>query len=179
MGASIVDEIEFSVAASAVELELALRLSVILGFASGDDRLVGRQKMVTDGLHKSESFFKAALGVVVKKDATDPTWLMAVGKVKILVADLFKLWVVHIAEGLASGAGGLVPMDCIFALTIVGREVKASTKPPDWLAVFRLSVEVAYVHVRGRHVRIARMHDKRNTHRAKVNTSELWSLGGG
>ena len=39
VGAWIVDEIEFSVAASAVELELALRLSVIHGFASGDDRL--------------------------------------------------------------------------------------------------------------------------------------------
>ena len=141
MGASIVDEVEFDVAASAVELELALRLSVIVGFATGDDRLVGRHKMVTDGLHKSESFFKAALGVVVKKDATDPARLLAVVKVKIFVAELLKLWVVLFAECLASDTGGLVPMDRIFALAVVGREIKASAKPPDWLAVLRFGVE--------------------------------------
>src|SRR5690606_11652505 len=84
------------------------------------------------------------------------------------------------AERRAGLAGGAVPVHTVLFEAVVGREVEAAAEPPDRRRALRARDEEAHVHVRGRHVGVARVHDQRDRDRLVGAARELRAaLGGG
>ena len=135
--------------------------------------------MITDGLHEGEGLVKAAFVEVVKEDAADAAGFVAVWQVEVFVADVFEFWIQLVAKGGAGVACGLVPVDGVFAVAVVGREVEATAEPPDWLAVGRFCIKEAHIHMRGGHMWVEWVAHKRDAHRAKGGAGELWARGRG
>lgn len=85
-GSAVVEEIEFDIAAPAVELPRPFPLAEGSVFSFLDNGLVGLPKGIADGAHECEAPIKTGLTEVVEEEPTDAPGLISVSEVKIGVA---------------------------------------------------------------------------------------------
>src|SRR6185312_14067527 len=122
VGAPVPDEVEFHVAAAAIELELPFPLAVLRVAALLGDGRVGRQEVVADAAHERERALET-LGIqVIEEQATHAAGFVAVLEEEVLVAPLLVAGVGLDAEGGVAGSlGGLMPVAHVFLETVIGR----------------------------------------------------------
>src|SRR5699024_9499561 len=128
--AAIVDEVEFDVAATAVELERAFALTVGRVLAAGDDGGIGVGKCCADVTDECEAAIKARFVEIIEKQPADAAAFVAVAQVKIIVTPRLEAWVDVIPIGGAGGVRGLVPGDGVRAKAVAGGQVETAAKPP-------------------------------------------------
>src|SRR5690554_3131097 len=128
-GAAVKHQVKLNVAATAVSLELALGFGKGCVAAAFDNGQVGVQIGIAHGTHKGKTLLKTPLVQVIKKQAANSAWLIAVPEVKIAVAPCLVFRVYLLAKGCAGITGDPVPVHAVFRLAVVGCQVKAATKP--------------------------------------------------
>jgi hypothetical protein len=132
-----------------------------------------------DAAHEGEAALEAPGVEVVEEEPADAAGLVAVLEVEVVVAPALEPGVqgvgvlAVVAEALAGGAGGAVPVDHVLIEAVVGREVEAAAEPPDRRLAGLLGDEEAHVHVRGGHIGVARVHDQRHAHGAEAAPGQL------
>ena len=114
---------------------------------------------------QAEAVHEVRLRQIVEEYAADAARFLAVFQIKILVAPFFITGVGVIAEGTQRVTTDAVKMHRVAFEAVVRREVHAAAEPPHGFRVLpllrgRLRREEAHVHVRGRHVGIARMQNE-------------------
>ena len=120
-GAAVVDQIEFHIAATAVELELALRFGVFSVLALLHDGQVGGHIVIADALHDGETSGEVRFVKVIKKQAADAALFVAVFDIKIFITPFFVSGVSVFAKWLTGLFRGLVPVRAVFPVAVVGR----------------------------------------------------------
>ena len=118
---------------------------------------VGRQKAVTDALHKSEARFEPSLVVVIKKQAANASRLIAVLEIEVVIAPLLKLGIVIRPEWITSLFCRLVPVNTVLHVGVVRCQVEAAAKPPYRFFIGLFCNKKPDVTMGGRHVGIVRM----------------------
>jgi hypothetical protein len=133
-----VEQVEFRVAASAIELEIPLSITVGEIFAALKYGRVGDEKSIADAANEGESLFEPTSVEVVEKDASHSPGLVSMGQMKILVAGLLEFTVECIAKRGTGSASGFVPVHDILFIAVIGGQIEAAAKPPDGLRVLAL-----------------------------------------
>jgi len=77
------------------------------------------------------------------------------------------------AEGLERIPADAVEMPRVVLVAVIRREVHAAAEPEERRLAFLRGDQQAHVHVHGRAVRIARMHDERHAHRLEAAPGKL------
>src|SRR5690606_29446721 len=121
-----VHEVEFHVTSAAILLEALLAFTPRRVPAALDDRHVGVEVTVTDGLHECKSVVEAPLVQVVVEEAADTARLLVMFQEEVFVALLLEAWIHVGTEGLAGLLRGGVPVAAVFVETIVRRQVVAT-----------------------------------------------------
>jgi hypothetical protein len=178
-GPSVIDQIEFDVAAPSVELEFPFTLAVGQRLSGAQNGKVGLDVVIPDTPQKVKTVVKTAFIEIIEKEPADTPCFISVFEEKVVVTPAFESWVKLITKGLAGSACRLMPGDRIVLKRVVGREVKASAKPPDRRLVVLFGEKKADIRVRGRNKRVQGMNDKGDAHSLKAAPLELWTMGGG
>ena len=105
-------------------------------------------------------------------------------EIKILITPFFILRVAIAAERNQRIAAHTVKVNGVAFKPIVGCQIHAAAEPPYGLGIgalriTRLGDEKTHIHMRGRHIRIARMHDQGNAHRLPGPAGEMRPRRGG
>lgn len=158
LGASVVDQVELDVAASADLLPLLLLGGVGGVLASSDEREVGGEHGVEAALGHLEAALGRETVEVVVEDAADATGLAAVRDVEVAVAPGLELRVEVCAEGVERLLVLQVEVAGVLGVEVAGREVCAAAKPPRLRRAVRVDdLEVAVVQVHRGRVRVPRV----------------------
>lgn len=92
---------------------------------------------------------------------------------EVVIADLTQVVVECRMIGLACRGCGAMPGDDIVFADQIGREIEPATKPPGIAGA-----QKAHVHVTRGHMRVARVHDDGNSHRAEAASGKMWIPAG-
>ena len=132
MCAAIVEEIEFNVTTTSHELKGLLLLSEGNRLATIDDREVLLSEVEPKVLAEREGLIEVNLLVsaeVVVEYPSDSPSLLSVGKIEVLIAPLFKLWIVGWIVLVAVLFEDRVKVYGILLEQVVGGEVRTPTEP--------------------------------------------------
>ena len=129
--AAVVDQIEFDVAAAAIQLEFALALAVGMSLAALDDRQIGIEKPVADRLRQREAALEAAGIEIVEEQPADAARLVAVLEEEVLVAPALVARIDVVRRTARTVARDAVPMPRVLLERIKRRQVEAAAEPPD------------------------------------------------
>lgn len=179
LGASVVDEVELYIAASAELLPALLLLCERRILAAADDRQIRGQKgrrgipgkrlwLATCyekcgdcALDKSKGRFEIRPFHVVEKDAANTAALLTVRDQKVFIGILLKGGVELAIVAIARPLELLVKVLGIFLVHVGRSQIRAATKPCD-RALRRLNLKVTIVQMHCRGVRVVGMNDERD-----------------
>ena len=161
VGAPVVEQVEFDVAAAPVELEGAFALAVSGVFALPDDGQVGGKPAFANGTGEGGACRKVGGLVVVVEKTADAARFAAMRQVEVAVAPGFVARVEIGTEGDAGIMGGAVPGAAVVIKRVIRGEVDAATEPPGADALAVVCGEKADVGMAGRDVGVARVDDQR------------------
>ena len=89
-------------------------------FSAPDNRQIRIDIAISNRPCQGKTLLKPRLVIIIEKQATNPTGLVAVFEEKVLVTPLFETGINLRTKGLAGGTGRLVPMTTIFLIAVVG-----------------------------------------------------------
>ena len=167
------DQVEFHVAPPPVQLPLALRVCPGRVHAPLQYWRIGLEKPIAHAAHEGERLLEAPIIKVIVKKPAHSARLLAMGQIKIVVTPFLQARVDILTKGVTSGLGGGMPMNGIFFIAIVRRQVEPASHPPHRLLAGFLCHEHAYIGMRRRRVRVAGVDDQRNTHGPKAASGEF------
>ncbi len=159
-GAPVVDQIEFHVAAAAVELEVPFSFTKRRILAFFHDGQVGIQVAVTHRLHECEASFEPPLIQVVEEQAADTPGFVAVFQEEVFITPLLVAGIDIRAKGFAGGLCRAVPVNSVFLEAVIRGEIIAAAEPPHRILAGFFRDEEAHVGMGGGHVGIAGMDDE-------------------
>src|ERR1700676_948910 len=171
--ASIVNQIEFDIAAPPVELKLPLAIAVRLVLAAFQNGHECRQKMLTDAALKSKGTVKSAFVQIVEEQAADTAGLVSMRQEKVAIAPLLVFLIESRAERYARVPRGSMPMEHILVVGVVRREVEAAAEPPDFRARERPRHQEPDIAMRGGRMRISRVKYQRQAHRLEGRACDI------
>ena len=158
LGASVVDQVELDITASADLLPLLLLGRVGHVLALGDEREVRRKHGVEAGLGHLETALGRETVEVVVEDAADATRLAPVRDVEVPVAPGLELRIEVCAEGIERLLVLLMEVAGVLFVEVARGEVRAAAEPPRLRCAVRVDdLEVAVVQVHRWRVRVPRV----------------------
>ena len=176
MRAAVPDQIKFDVAAPAVELEVALHVPEVGGFAAFYQRQIGIEKRIGNSLRHGKAAFETEFLKIVEKDTPYAALLAPVFKEKVLVAPGLETRVFVFAEWFQRALADAMKMLGVFFKAVIRREVHAATEPARRRARRWCGHQHAHIHVDRRHIGIVRVEHQRNTHGFKRRTSKFGAM---
>ena len=135
--------------------------------------------MITDTAREGETACKPPLVQIIIEQAAYTSRLAPMAQEKVVVTPFFITGIDIVTEIPAGLMGDAVPMPGILLKTVVGRQVKTAAEPPHRIHAFLLGDEEAHVHVRGRDIGIAGMHDQGHAHGLERTVLQFRPVGRG
>src|SRR5690606_20573050 len=155
----VIDEVELHIAATTVELEIPLALTVGRIFMAIDDGQVGIQIAVSDRARQAKAISKPGGVVIIVKKPAHASRFVAVFDKEIFIAPLFKVGINVFSKWGAGRTRRAVPVLAVLFVAIIRRQVIATAKPPYGFGAFFFRNKKSNVGVTGGHVRIAGMNN--------------------
>src|SRR5262249_20806539 len=125
---TIVEKIEFDVAASTIQLILTLAFTVRLIHSSSCDWKVCVQKSVPHIVNEGEVLFTLSLQVI-EENAPDAAHLAAMLECEIFIAPLLESWIELGVVAIASLLDGSMKVPSVFVDRVIGSEIHSTAKP--------------------------------------------------
>src|SRR5579871_530347 len=174
--AAVIHEIELDVATATVELKLALALAIGRGGTARHDGRVGVEKAIAHRLQQGKAALESSLIEIIEKQPPDAALLIAVPQSEIVIAPLLVLGIDGFSKRSAKRTCGGVPVNTVLVERIEGRQIEAAAEPPDRFLLRPVSLEIAHIHMRRRHIWIQRMHHQGDAGRYPVAAGQMRTL---
>ena len=124
------------------------------------DRPVSRQEALGRGTHELEAALEAQLVNIVEEQAANAARFVTMLQEEVFVTPLLVAGIEFLAKRVAGRFCDRVPVHNVIVERVLGRQVEAATEPPYGFAL--AGCKKAEVRMRGRHVRVVGMQDKRH-----------------
>ena len=177
-GATIIDEVEFHVAATTIQLESALALPKGHRFSALNDGKIGVEIMITDALHEFEATFKTPGVEIIKKQPTDASRFIPVLQEEVVITPFLILGIDLFAKGNTGLPCGLMPGHRVFFKGVIRGQVKPAAKPPNRSFMFFFSEKETDIGVRRRHIGVSWMNHQRHPQGLKSSPLKISAMGG-
>ena len=181
MGATVVDQIELHIPATAIGLKLALARAVGMASSTLHDGQIGLNEGVTHRLGHGKTLGKTQFRKIVIEHAANTPGLVTVLEIKVFIAPLFKPRIQPGPKRLQGLGAGLVKVHRVFVERIVGGQVHAAAKPPDvfFASPYGLGNKHPHIHMHRGHIRIVRVKHQGHANRLKSSACKHWPVLGG